>query len=211
VGIPPPLTPPPGGDCPTKTSDSETLGLPAESDSESELLCDWRSTVCLVNYCRSSPAHSRIRVPRNSLPYFSVSDSRFSQLDGPGPRIYISQELGGPAITPDTWFHFVASYDSQGYGGGIRTSLHVGFKRFGRSVKLLLDLASSVIPVFSLLDIHDEDFYSLLDVYVFRNGVSSSTKEGSVFLRRCYACCTVFSARIYPRSQGQITIESQRF
>jgi hypothetical protein len=55
----------------------------------------------------------------------------------------------------------------------------------GRSVKLLLVFASTSIPGFSLLEIHDHNFYSLLDTYGFRNGASSySTKEGSVFLCR---------------------------
>jgi hypothetical protein len=49
-----------------------------------------------------------------------------------------------------------------------------------RSVKLLLAFASIIIFGFSLLEIHDYDFYSLLGKYVFRNGASSSTKEGSV-------------------------------
>jgi hypothetical protein len=39
-----------------------------------------------------------------------------------------------------------------------------------RSVKLLLVFASTVIPGFSLLEIHDRDLYSILDMYVFRNG-----------------------------------------
>jgi hypothetical protein len=52
------------------------------------------------------------------------------------------------------------------------------------SVKFLLAFASTVIPGFSLLEIHDQDFYSLLDMDVFQNGASSSTKEGSVFLCR---------------------------
>jgi hypothetical protein len=60
----------------------------------------------------------------------------------------------------------------------------------GGSVKLLLIFDSTVIPGFSLLEIHDEDFCSLLDVYVFRNGTSSSTRERSIFL-----CCTIVSAR----------------
>jgi hypothetical protein len=50
----------------------------------------------------------------------------------------------------------------------------------GRSVKLLLAFASTVIPGFSLLEIHYQYFYSLLDMHMFRNGASSSTKEGSV-------------------------------
>jgi hypothetical protein len=43
---------------------------------------------------------------------------------------------------------------------------------------LLLALASTVIPGFSLLDIHDQDFCPLLDMYMFRNGASSFMKGG---------------------------------
>jgi hypothetical protein len=68
--------------------------------------------------------HSRVRVPRDSWSHFIVSDSRLPHSEGPGPHIYISQEQGGPVIPSGTRFHFVASYDSQGYGGGIRTGLH---------------------------------------------------------------------------------------
>jgi hypothetical protein len=49
---------------------------------------------------------------------------RLFQPGGPGPRIYISQEQGGPDISPGTGFPSVASYDSQGYGGGILSRLH---------------------------------------------------------------------------------------
>jgi hypothetical protein len=46
-------------------------------------------------------------------------------------------------------------------------------------------------------------------MYVFRNGASSSTKEGSVFLCRRYVCCTAVSARVYPRCHGvQVTVGS---
>jgi hypothetical protein len=77
---------------------------------------------------------------------------------------------------------------------------------------LLLDSASTVIPGFSLLEIHDQDFYSLLDLYAFRSGASSSMKEGSVFLRRRYVCCTVVSARVYPRCSGiQVFIDFQSY
>jgi hypothetical protein len=38
--------------------------------------------------------------------YCSVSDSRLAQHIGPGPRIYIPQEQGGPVITPGTGFPF---------------------------------------------------------------------------------------------------------
>jgi hypothetical protein len=47
-------------------------------------------------------SHSRFRVPRDSWPHFTVSDSRLPQPGGPGPRIYIPQEQGGPVIPPGT-------------------------------------------------------------------------------------------------------------
>jgi hypothetical protein len=79
----------------------------------------------------------------------------------------------------------------------------------GRSVKLLLVFASTVILGLNLLEIHDQGFYSLLDTYVFRNGASSSTKAGSVFLCRRYVRCTVVSARVYPRCHGvKISMDS---
>jgi hypothetical protein len=40
---------------------------------------------------------------------------------------YKYEEHGGPVKPPDTGFLFVASYDSQGYGGSIRPRLHTGF------------------------------------------------------------------------------------
>jgi hypothetical protein len=46
----------------------------------------------------------------------------------------------------------------------------------------VLALASTVIPDFFLLEIHDPDFHSILEMHVYRQGVSSSTKEGSVSL-----------------------------
>jgi hypothetical protein len=74
----------------------------------------------------------------------------------------------------------------------------------GQSVKLLLVFISIVTPGFSLFKIHDEDFYSLLDIYIFRNGASSWTKEGSVFI-----CSTVVSTQEYPRCHGvQVSMDS---
>jgi hypothetical protein len=59
-----------------------------------------------------------------------LSHLRLPQPGGPGPRIYIPQEQGGPVIPPGTGFPFVASYDSQGFGGGILTRLHTGIQNF---------------------------------------------------------------------------------
>jgi hypothetical protein len=71
-------------------------------------------------------SHSGVRVPRDSWPYFTVSDSRHPQSVGPGLRTYIPQEQSDPVIPPDTGFSFLDSYDSQGYDGDIRTRLHTG-------------------------------------------------------------------------------------
>jgi hypothetical protein len=42
-------------------------------------------------------SRSQVRVPRDSRPHFTLSDSRLSQPGGPGPRIYIP---GWPGYTP---------------------------------------------------------------------------------------------------------------
>jgi hypothetical protein len=51
-------------------------------------------------------SHFWVWVPRDSWPYFTVLDSRLSQPGGPGPRIYILQEQGGPVIPSSTGFPF---------------------------------------------------------------------------------------------------------
>jgi hypothetical protein len=51
-------------------------------------------------------SHSQIREPRDSLSYFTVSNSRLPKPEGPGPRIYIPQEQGDPVLPPGTWLHF---------------------------------------------------------------------------------------------------------
>jgi hypothetical protein len=51
-------------------------------------------------------SHSQVRFRRNTRPHFTVSNSRLPQPVGPGPRIYIFQEVGSPAIYPGTVFPF---------------------------------------------------------------------------------------------------------
>jgi hypothetical protein len=51
-------------------------------------------------------SHSRVRVPRDSWPYFTISDSRLPQTGGPGSRICTSQEQRRPVIVPGTGFPF---------------------------------------------------------------------------------------------------------
>jgi hypothetical protein len=47
--------------------------------------------------CWPSPAHSQVRVKRDSWPHSTVSDLTLHKPGGPGPRIYIAHEQGGPA------------------------------------------------------------------------------------------------------------------
>jgi hypothetical protein len=51
-------------------------------------------------------SHSRVRVPRDSGPSFTVSDSSFPKPGGLGPCIYIPPEHGGSVIPPGTGFPF---------------------------------------------------------------------------------------------------------
>jgi hypothetical protein len=64
-----------------------------------------------------------------------LSQLRLPQPGGPGPCIYIPQEQGGPVIPPSNGFPFVASYDSQGCGGGILTRLHTNKERSAVSIE----------------------------------------------------------------------------
>jgi hypothetical protein len=50
-------------------------------------------------------SHSQFR-SRGTHDHILLSQIRDPQPEGPGPRIYIPQEQGGPVILPDTWFHF---------------------------------------------------------------------------------------------------------
>jgi hypothetical protein len=49
---------------------------------------------------------SQVRVLRDLLPHFTVSDSKLLQPGGPDDRIYIRKERGGPVIPPGRWVFF---------------------------------------------------------------------------------------------------------
>jgi hypothetical protein len=51
-------------------------------------------------------SHSQFESPRDSLPYFTVSNWTLLEPVGRGPRIYNAQEEGGPVIPPGTGFPF---------------------------------------------------------------------------------------------------------
>jgi hypothetical protein len=74
----------------------------------------------------SQRSHSQIRVLRDSWPDFSVLDSRLPQPGGLDP-VFISHRKRAARLYPlalDSFF--VASWDSQGYGGGIRPCVLTG-------------------------------------------------------------------------------------
>jgi hypothetical protein len=82
-----------------------------------------RGRVCniLYNCFWALPEQSLLGRSPDQLGYILLSHLRLPQLGGPGPHIYIPQEQSVPVIPPGTGFPFVASYDSQGCGGGILT------------------------------------------------------------------------------------------
>jgi hypothetical protein len=59
---------------------------------------------CTIAASPRQRSNSRVRVPRDTWLYFTLSDSRLLQPGGPGPRIYIPQKQGGPFITPGIGF-----------------------------------------------------------------------------------------------------------
>jgi hypothetical protein len=66
-------------------------------------------------------SHSQVQVP-----HFTVSDSKLPEPGGQVPVLH-PPGRGWPGYTPQPLGSlFVASYDSQGYGGGIRNRLHTG-------------------------------------------------------------------------------------
>jgi hypothetical protein len=81
---------------------------------------------------------------RRTHDHLLLSHLRLPQPGGPGPCIYIPQKQGGPVISPGTGFPFVASYDSQGCGGGILTRLHTG-KIFLVSVSFHFNLQHKLV------------------------------------------------------------------
>jgi hypothetical protein len=130
-------------------------------------------------------SHSQVRVLWDTWTYFTVSNSRPPTWRARSPYLY-PPGTGWPIYTPRVWVPFLLPPTKVEVFEPASTQVSVG--------RLLLAFASTVVPGFSLLEIHDQDFYSLLDMYMFRNGASSSTKDGLVFLCNHYILCTVVSS-----------------
>jgi hypothetical protein len=75
----------------------------------------------LVSICNLQCNHSMVRVAQNPYPYFNVSSDTPTNLEGRVP-VFISPRNKVAQLYPGALGSlYVASYDSQGYGGGILT------------------------------------------------------------------------------------------
>jgi hypothetical protein len=85
-------------------------------------------------------SHSRVLVPGDSWPYFTVSDSRLPNLEAQVPVFISPRNRVAQEYPQGLGSHFVASHDSQGYGGSIRVRLHEGNNSLSKwKSKLLYD------------------------------------------------------------------------
>jgi hypothetical protein len=104
-------------------------------------------------------SHSRVRVPRDSWPYFTVSNSRLSSLEGQFP-VFISPRNRVAQLYPRALGSlFVASYDSLGYGGGIQTRLHMGTRSTKVNVTLRLAVYRQSVLALRPLRLMTRDFF----------------------------------------------------
>jgi hypothetical protein len=71
-------------------------------------------------------SHYRVRVPWDSWPYFTLSDSGLPQPGGQFPVFIPPRKRVAQLHLRALGSLFVAFCDSQGYGGGIRNLLHTG-------------------------------------------------------------------------------------
>jgi hypothetical protein len=65
--------------------------------------------MCLSFIIAAGPrqrSYSQVRVPRNSWPHFTFSNSRLSQAGGPGPHIYFPRNRAVRLYPPGTGFPF---------------------------------------------------------------------------------------------------------
>jgi hypothetical protein len=71
--------------------------------------------------------HSQVRVTRDSWPHFTVSFRDSPNLEGQVP-VFMCPRNRVAELYPQALGSLpVASYDLQGYGGGIRSRLHTGY------------------------------------------------------------------------------------
>jgi hypothetical protein len=94
-------------------------------------------------------SHSRVRVPHDSWPYFTVSDSRIPPPGGQAP-VFMSPRNRVAQLYPQApGSLFITFYDLQGYRGGILTCLHMGF--YSHLVNKLQFLHDISVPHFSIM------------------------------------------------------------
>jgi hypothetical protein len=72
-------------------------------------------------------SHSGVRIRWDSWSYFTVRDSRIPQPGGQVP-VFISPRNRVARLYTKALGSILVSYESQVYGGGIRTRLHMDFE-----------------------------------------------------------------------------------
>jgi hypothetical protein len=91
----------------------------------------------------ASKVRSESRGTHDHILLSQIRDS--PNLEGPGPRIHIPEEQVAQLYPQALGSPFVASYDSQGYGGGVRTCLHTGFNAEAPTLVLFISLSTDRI------------------------------------------------------------------
>jgi hypothetical protein len=123
-------------------------------------------------------SRSQVRVPRNSWPYCTVSDSRLPQPGGSGSRIYIPQERGGPVTAPRTGFPFRCPLRLAGLRWRFPTPPSHGIPRSHAGVLFKKNLCTD----------RDENSFSHISV-VARVSVAAGTCLPSCSLVAAVYCC----------------------
>jgi hypothetical protein len=137
-------------------------------------------------------SHSQVRIPRGSWPHFNLSDSRLPQPGGQDLRIYIPQEQGVSVIPQALDSLVITSYDSHGYGGGIRPPPPLGIVWFILKVKAEVMLRPTVNRricrgIKHPCGAYDQIFITVRQLRVSWCGAPSLTRGGVCLLQ-----CTIY-------------------
>jgi hypothetical protein len=116
----------------------------------------------------SQRCHSRVRVPRDSWPYFTAPILDSPNLEGQ-VLVFISPRNRLAQLYPQVREAlFAVSCDSQGYGGDIRTRLHAGYSHLNYDWLLLYNIGT---------DRQTKHFQSLIQTNVCWLLVSTETSS----------------------------------
>jgi hypothetical protein len=136
----------------------------------------------------SQQSHSHVCVPRDSWPHFTVSDSRLQQYGGGGAGpLFISPKKRVARLYSQTLGSlFVASCDSQGYGGGIWPRLHMGSLLCESQSHMATDgqsVSQSVLVSSPIWGSWPDIYYCLTGIVLLSWGALSGKRTGLSFVR----------------------------